>query len=80
MSGLRQSLQDYLALRRGLGFKLHAAGQRLQDFVSFLEAQQAEFITTACTGLGATTPIRGPRWVGTTLGLRSRFRPLLQCH
>lgn len=59
MSALRQSLQDYLALRRGLGFKLHATGQRLQDFVSFLEVQQAEFVTTAlCAGLGATTPVR----------------------
>lgn len=57
MSGLRHSLQDYLALRRGLGFKLHAAGQRLQNFVSFMEAQQAEFITTALALAWAQQPL-----------------------
>ena len=37
MNTLRQAVQEYLAMRRSLGFKLHA-GPALLDFVSFLEA------------------------------------------
>ena len=32
MSELRQALQDYLAVRRALGFKLARADQRLSGF------------------------------------------------
>lgn len=42
---LREAIQDYLAMRRGLGFKLRDAGAGLLDFVSFLERQQASHIT-----------------------------------
>jgi len=38
MKTLRNALQDYLALRRALGFKLAEAGIALADFVSFLAA------------------------------------------
>jgi len=34
---LRQALDDYLALRRGLGFKLQGDGVRLRSFLCFLE-------------------------------------------
>ena len=37
MSDLRQALQDYLAVRRALGFKLARADQRLSGFIGFLE-------------------------------------------
>lgn len=47
MDNLRESLQDYLAMRRGLGFKLHTAGVVLPNFVSFLEARGVPWITTA---------------------------------
>ena len=40
MNTLREALQDYLAMRRALGFKLHDAGVGLQDFVSFLERKR----------------------------------------
>ena len=46
MNTLREALQDYLAIRRSLGFKLHNAGVGLQEFVSFLEQQRASHITT----------------------------------
>ncbi|REG58774.1 hypothetical protein B0G80_1483 [Paraburkholderia sp. BL6669N2] len=32
MNTLREAVQSYLALRRGLGFKLLLAGNALQDF------------------------------------------------
>ena len=40
MNTLQASLQDYLAMRRGLGFKLHDAGVGLANFVSFMERKQ----------------------------------------
>jgi integrase/recombinase XerD len=43
---LRASIQDYLAMRRGLGFKLHDAGVGLLSFVSFMERRHACRITT----------------------------------
>ena len=34
MSDLKTALEDYLAVRRKLGFKLHQAGNLLHDFVN----------------------------------------------
>ena len=45
MSTLREAVDDYLALRRGLGFKLRIAGPRLLDFIAFLEREGAPYIT-----------------------------------
>lgn len=45
MSALRQAAYDYIEMRRGLGFKLRKAGKGLIDFVSFLEANDAPYIT-----------------------------------
>lgn len=47
MGTLRQSMEEYLAIRRRLGFKLHEAGLRLKDFVSFMEERRARRITSA---------------------------------
>ena len=46
MTTLRASVQDYLTMRRGLGFKLHDAGVGLLNFVSFMERKHACRITT----------------------------------
>ena len=46
MSTLSTAVQDYLSLRRRLGFKLREEGTLLPDFVSFLERQGARHITT----------------------------------
>lgn len=45
MNTLREALQDYLALRRGLGFKMQSAGLLLPRFVAFMEERQAHHIT-----------------------------------
>jgi integrase len=45
MSALRQAVQEYLALRRSLGFKLQRAGPALLNFVGFLEQHRASYIT-----------------------------------
>lgn len=46
MKTLRKLLDDYIALRRGLGAKLHAEGVRLPKFVSFMEERKSPYITT----------------------------------
>ncbi len=46
MNTLRQAVQEYLALRRSLGFKLSTAGKRLLAFVKFMEQHRASYITT----------------------------------
>ena len=46
MNTLRQAVQEYLTLRRSLGFKLRDAGKLLQAYVRFMEEQRAPYITT----------------------------------
>jgi integrase/recombinase XerD len=45
MNTLRESLQEYLQLRRGLGYKMYAASTQLPRFITFLEEHQAAHIT-----------------------------------
>ena len=56
MSTLRQALDDYLALRQAMGFKLAEARIRLPQFVDFLDRQGATFITTEWAVQWATQP------------------------
>ena len=46
MSALRASAQEYLAMRRALGFKLTTQGAHLMSFVSFCEEHSAATVTT----------------------------------
>jgi integrase len=46
MGPLKQSIQDYLVLRRSLGFKLRDAGIWLSKFADFLEGRGAIHVTT----------------------------------
>jgi len=46
MKSLSQSLEEYLALRRKLGFKLKQDGRLLSQFVSFLVGKGSPHITT----------------------------------
>jgi integrase/recombinase XerD len=46
MSELDQAVEDYVNLRRGLGFKLREHGDYLHKFVAFLEARSFSHITT----------------------------------
>jgi integrase len=45
MKPLHQAVKDYLALRRGLGFKLKEYGECLHEFVSFLKENGVSHIT-----------------------------------
>lgn len=57
MNTLRQAVQDYLRLRRGLGFKLQDAGRGLLDFVTFMERHRASHITQALALAWAQQPV-----------------------
>ena len=57
MNTLRQAVQDYLRLRRGLGFKLQDAGKGLLDFVTFMEQHRASYITQALALAWAQQPL-----------------------
>ena len=46
MSSLSKALEEYLSIRRGLGFKLKEEGKVLVDFVSFLNEKGTSYITT----------------------------------
>ena len=56
MSTLSKAVDDYLELRRKLGYKLHESGTLLKQFVSFLEAEGASHITTELALRWATQP------------------------
>jgi integrase len=47
MIPLRRGVEEYLATRRSLGFKLVNMGHNLRHFVSFMEQQRETIITTA---------------------------------
>ncbi len=56
MSAVRQSVDDYLQVRRALGYKLTIHGRVLPRFVEFLEQRDAPAITTSLALEFATLP------------------------
>ena len=46
MTPLRQAIDDYIALRRSLGFKLRRMSEGLQEVAVFLEQRAAPYVTT----------------------------------
>ncbi len=63
-SSLRDALEDYLVVRRSLGFKLHSAGRLLGQFVGYLEGQGTNVVTVDNALGWATLPAnRSPHWL-----------------
>jgi len=60
MTRLREALDDYLAVRRTLGFKLKNASYLLPKFVTHLEQQGATTITTELALAWAREPVDNP--------------------
>jgi integrase/recombinase XerD len=56
MNTLRQAVQEYLSMRRDLGFSLQEAGKGLLDFVTFMEQHRASYITQALALAWAQQP------------------------
>ena len=80
MSELRQSLGDYLTIRRSLGFKLARTGLLLADFVDYAERGGADIITTELAFSWATLPAGAPSWVGSATRSGARVRPASPRH
>jgi len=59
MTALRQAAQEYLAMRRALGFKLTTQGRHLLNFVGYCEARGAGHITSQIALEWATQTSRG---------------------
>jgi len=57
MKTLSTHLQEYLQLRRRLGFKLRDAGRVLSKFVLFAKRQRAAFVTSKLALRWATQPV-----------------------
>jgi integrase/recombinase XerD len=57
MKPLRNAVEDYIALRRSLGFKLRDMATGLTEFTAFLEQKEAPYITTALALEWAMQPV-----------------------
>jgi len=74
VSNLHQILDDYLATRHAMGYKLQHADRRLLEFVESVLAQGGSSITTKLALQWATKPAgASPRWWATRLGLVRQF-------
>jgi integrase/recombinase XerD len=74
MTTIRTAAEDYLAIRRSLGFKLGTQGRVLMDFVAYLEHNGMETVTTKAAVDWATKPSGAcPLWHAMRLGVARRF-------
>ena len=79
MKALSEAVEDYLAVRRSLGFKLTAYGRLLADFVAYLEAAGTTTVTTAAAVAWAVQPKdASPRWWAHRLSAVRGFAAHLQ--
>ena len=76
MKTLREAAQEYLALRRGLGFKLKQHQRFLKEFLSFLEQENASGITSRLALQWATQPrhMQPPGWAARLCAVRGFAR------
>jgi integrase/recombinase XerD len=71
---LRKALNEYLAVRRALGFRLQAQGRLLHSFVDFAKLQRASFITRSLALRWAMeSPAGQPAYWAMRLGVVRRF-------
>src|SRR5215212_1317313 len=74
MSPLREALNDYLQVRRRLGFELKAHGRLLEGFVDLLERAGAQRITTELALAWAKLPVDArPHYWRQRLGIVRAF-------
>jgi integrase len=79
MTGIRQAIDDYLTVRRALGYKLEDHQWLLAGFASFLEAAGASTVTTSLALAWATLPENTlPSWHAARLRVVCGFARHLQ--
>lgn len=59
MTGLREHLNGYLAIRRSVGFRLERTQLLLTDFVAYLESEGIDTITVDAALVWAAIPPNG---------------------
>jgi integrase/recombinase XerD len=76
MISLRKAVENYLTMRRSLGFKLRDMGYNLRHFVSFMEQQRASIITTELALRWAQLPqdVHPAQWAARLSFVRSFAR------
>jgi integrase/recombinase XerD len=79
MSSLQEHLDDYLRLRRGLGFKLERHGRLLPRLVAYLEAAGASTVTRELAISWARLPAGAhPRYWAARLAIARGFAAYMQ--
>ena len=79
MTALSAAVDSYLAMRRGLGFKLVDAGWLLPDFVGYLHHNGAEHVSTELALAWATQPVNArPVWRRQRLSIVRGFAEYLR--
>jgi integrase/recombinase XerD len=78
MSALSGHAEDYLRLRRALGFKLERAGQLLPQLVAYLEAAGAGTVTSDLAIAWARLPDATPNHWAQRLAIARGFARYLQ--
>jgi integrase len=73
MSRLRRACDEYLALRRAMGFKLDRPGRMLPDLVAFLESSGQATITTRAALEWAMRPAGHPQECAVRLSVARGF-------
>ncbi len=74
MKDLRAELDNYLAIRRALGFKLERAELLLRDFIAYLDANGIDTITTDAAFAWASMPAKASTgWWGHRLSVVRAF-------
>jgi integrase/recombinase XerD len=68
MSALHDSMAEYLAVRRALGYKLEQTERFLGQFLDYLHGKGADRITVEHALTWATLPGRGQHWHALRLG------------
>jgi integrase/recombinase XerD len=80
MKNLSRHLDDYLKLRRQLGYKLQAAEFVLRNFVRFIEQEGADKITTKLAVQWAARPKMKPANSGRRLSIVRPFAAYVSAH
>jgi len=79
MTTLRKAVDEYLKMRRSLGFQLREAGVGLLDFVTFMQ-QRLVHHSAVGPQVGATTLYCSTGRMGEATQSRSNVRALSQRH
>ena len=77
MNRLREGIEDYIALRRRLGFKLRRMSEGLRQFATFLEQKAASHVTTELAMEWAMLPTDHSPAIGPNALVLSAYSPAI---